>query len=253
MPAISRQVGTVSSNVNVFIPNATVSTGAGLANIIASTVTLAWCRSDQAGVSSWTLTTVTLGTWTASTMVQASSSVALGWYQVSFPHGVFDTGDNAFVHLGGAPSMAPVPILIELTKTDNQTYTSSKVFSSTQVVLAQTNPGSVSTVTIPLGISTGVVSVSSATIPFGVSSVSTPVGVTTATAAVYEGVADALLLRNVSSGANTGRLVREAFYAIRNRVDLTAGVVYATDDTTSSWAFTTSTSAVDPIVEINPT
>jgi hypothetical protein len=108
----------------------------------------------------------------------------------------------------------------------------------------------VSAITIPVGVSQGVVSVSNATIPFGVSTGS--IAISSATAGVNEAIADAFLARNVSGGANTGRLVKEAFYAIRNRVDLSNGIVYATDDTTSSWAFTTSTAAVDPVVEIDP-
>jgi hypothetical protein len=88
------------------------------------------------------------------------------------------------------------------------------------------------------------------TIPFGVSSGS--VAVTSATAAVYEAAADTLLARNVSGGGNTGRSVKEALYVLRNKVDAGAGIVYATDDTTSSWAFTVSTLAGNPIVAIDP-
>jgi hypothetical protein len=61
-----------------------------------------------------------------------------------------------------------------------------------------------------------------------------------------------LLNRNVSGGANTGRLVKEALYVLRNKVDAGAGIVYATDDTTSSWSFSVSTQASDPIVSITP-
>jgi hypothetical protein len=94
------------------------------------------------------------------------------------------------------------------------------------------------------------VTVSAATIPFGVSTGS--VAVTSATAAVYEAAADTLLARNVSGGGNTGRSVKEALYVLRNKVDAGAGIVYATDDATSSWAFTVSTLAGDPIVAIDP-
>ena len=380
MPLISRQIGSVSQNLMVFVPNATVSTGAGLANIIASTVVLAWARDDMSAVSSWTLTSGTLGTWSTSSFTQVGSTSTLGWYQLSAPHGMFASGGQVLAHLAGAAGMAPVPLLIELTKTDNQTYLSS------QTVGFVRNNVSVSTVTIPLGISTGVVSVSAATIPFGVSSISTPVtastagvtsasipfgvssisipvgvstgtvrvsaatipfgvssisgpvavssltagaignffdtgaaffstavvssvvfeiatnatvggnvgvsaitipvgvssiatpvtassvtglvgvstvtiplgvstgsiGVSSATVAVYEGAADALLLRNVSSGANTGRTVREALYVLRNKVDALTGEVFETDDITPAWTFTASTVAGDPIQVIDP-
>ena len=179
MPYISRQIGTVSSLITLFLPDRTVSTGAGLANIVASTVRLTWLRSDQAAVSSWTLTTGTLGTWAASTMVQVGSTSTLGAYQFSLPNGLFASGDNAYAHImSSTAAFAEVPIVIELTKTDNQTYLSS------QTLGAVYNNVSVSTVTIPVGVSTGVVSVSSATIPFGVSSVSTPLTVSSITTPV---------------------------------------------------------------------
>lgn len=134
MPAITRQVGTTSEYLMVFIPDATVSTGVGLANINATNVTMAWYRSDMAAVSTQTLSNGTLGTWAASTFAQALSNGALGWYGVSIPNGVFVSGRSAMVHLAGAPSMAPVPILVELTKTDNQTYFSSQTLSTNQLV-----------------------------------------------------------------------------------------------------------------------
>lgn len=402
MPYFSRQVGTVSSLITVFIPDRTVSTGAGLANIVASTVRLTWLRSDMSAVSSWLLTTGTLGTWTGSTMTQVGSTSTLGAYQFSLPHGLFVSGDTAYAQImSSTATFAEVPLVFELTKTDNQTYLSS------QTVGFVRNNVSVSAATIPFGISTGVVSVSNATIPFGVSSISTPVtassvtaavnvssiygsaavtsaagvwgplevssistpvtastagvtsisipvgvstgtvrvsaatipfgvssltaaalgnffdtgalffstavvssvvfeiatnatvggnvgvsavtipigvssistpvsassvtapvgvstvtipvgvstgtvAVSSATAGVNEGIADALLLRNVSSGANTGRTVREALYVLRNKVDVNLGLVYATDDSTSSWAFTVSTVAGDPIQVIDP-
>ena len=411
MPYFSRQIGTVNSLITVFLPDRTVSTGAGLANIVASTVRLTWLRSDQAAVSSWTLTTGTLGTWAASTMTQVGSTSTLGAYQFSLPNGLFISGDTAYAQImSSTATFAEVPLVFELTKTDNQSYLSSQTIGFVR------NNVSVSAATIPFGISTGVVSVSAATIPFGVSSISTPVtassvtaavnvssiygsaavtsaagvwgplsvssittpvtastagvtsisipvgvstgtvrvsaatipfgvssitgpvsvssltanamgnffdtaaflfstavvssvvfeiatnatvggnvgvsavtipigvssistpvsassvtapvgvstvtipvgvstgtvAVSSATAGVNEGIADAFLLRNVSSGANTGRTVREALYVLRNKVDVNLGLVYATDDTTSSWAFTVSTVAGDPIQVIDP-
>jgi hypothetical protein len=131
---ISRQVGTVSEVLNIFVQDATVSTGAGLANIVASSVSFAWFRSDQATVSTGTGTTGTLGTYGVSSFVQALSNGALGWYQFSPPNGVFVSGRTAAIHLYGAPSMAPLPIEIELTKTDNQTYFSSQALSTNALV-----------------------------------------------------------------------------------------------------------------------
>lgn len=141
MPLISRQVGATSQLLSIFVNDATVSTGAGLANIVASSVTFAWFRDNMSAVSSGTCTTGTLGTYGVSSFVQALSTNALGWYQFSPPNGVFLSGSSAAIHLSLAPSMAPLPILIELTKTDNQTYTSSQTIG---IVL---NPTSVSSLT----------------------------------------------------------------------------------------------------------
>jgi hypothetical protein len=65
-------------------------------------------------------------------------------------------------------------------------------------------------------------------------------------------VADAFLGRNVSGGSSSGRLVKESLYVLRNKVDAGAGIVYQTDDTTSSWAFAVSTVPGNPIQVITP-
>jgi hypothetical protein len=83
--------------------------------------------------------------------------------------------------------------------------------------------------------------------------ISSVLGAVTLTSGERDSVADALLNRNVSSGASSGRLVKEALYVLRNKVDAGIGIVYGTDDTTSSWSFTVSTQASDPIVSIDPT
>jgi len=211
---LSRKIGVTSQLVDVFVPDATVSTGAGLANIIASTVTLSWYRSDQAAVSTQTLTTGTLGTWAASTMTQASSSLALGWYQISLPNGVFATGSHAAALLYGAPSMAPVPITVDL---------STMAIPSLGV--------SVSSLTLPVGVSSFAIAVgvSSFAIDVGVSSVSDKTGYALTTGE-RASIADKILGRNVSSGADGGRTVSEALYVLRNKVDATAGIVYATEE-----------------------
>lgn len=171
---ISRAVGTASEILNVFVQNATVSTGAGLANIVASSVNFTWLRNDQATFSSGTCSSGgTIGTYNVSMFTQVSSTSSLGWYQFGVPNGIFTSGSSALLHLYGAPNMAPVPIEIELTKFDNQQYV------STYDVRSVTNPVGVSTVTDKggYGVSTGV-GVSSFAIRVGVS---TQVGVSSGT------------------------------------------------------------------------
>lgn len=319
MAAYSREVGSQNVYIGVFIPDATVSTGAGLANVSSATVSLSWWRNDMAAVSVQQLTTGTLGTWAASSMVQMNSTLALGWYGVSLPNAMFLSGSASIAHIYAAANMAPVPISFDLTTHAAQNVVNPVGVSTITVgVNASTVSGlvGVSTVTIPVGVSSisvsvnastvsGLVGVSSVTIPIGVSSISTPVTASSVTAGVNvtsnanlvgvstltipvgvsslsvsvnastvsglvgvstntdktgyaltagerASIADRLLGRNVSSGGDGGRTVAEALYVLRNKVDAGAGVVYMTDDSTSSWAFSVSTLAGNPIVAIDP-
>lgn len=56
-------------------------------------------------------------------------------------------------------------------------------------------------------------------------------------------IADRILVRNIASGADGGRDVRSALYALRNKVALdgSTGTVYQTDDTTASWTMSIAT------------
>lgn len=69
-----------------------------------------------------------------------------------------------------------------------------------------------------------------------------------------DSVADALLARNVAGGSSTGRLVKEALYVLRNRTARSSGTltVYGTDDSTTAFTATVTTSSGDPITEIDP-
>ncbi len=67
--------------------------------------------------------------------------------------------------------------------------------------------------------------------------------------------ADALLGRNIAGGSSTGRTVTEAFRRLRNRVAIAAGVmtVYQENDTTSAWTASVTTTAGNPVSEVDPT
>lgn len=68
-----------------------------------------------------------------------------------------------------------------------------------------------------------------------------------------EEIADALLNRNVAGGSNVGRLVKHALYRLINRVAIAAGVltVYGTDDVTAAFTQNVTTSAGNPISEVD--
>ena len=71
-------------------------------------------------------------------------------------------------------------------------------------------------------------------------------------------IADAVLDRNMATGTDSGsptvRTVRQALRASRNRVAIAAGTatVYREDDTTASWTAAVTTTAGNPVSEINP-
>lgn len=73
-------------------------------------------------------------------------------------------------------------------------------------------------------------------------------------ATAAEEIADTILGRNVAGGANGGRMVKEALYANRNKVEVSAGTltVYGTDDITPAFTATVVTTAGNPISSIDP-
>jgi hypothetical protein len=74
------------------------------------------------------------------------------------------------------------------------------------------------------------------------------------TSAAQNAAADSLLARNVAGGSSAGRLVKEALYTLRNKVDIAAGTltVYAVDDVTPAYTATVTTAAGNPISTIDP-
>jgi len=66
--------------------------------------------------------------------------------------------------------------------------------------------------------------------------------------------ADALLGRSIAGGANGGRMVKDALKALRNRVGIATGTmtVYEADDSTPAWTAAVTTTAGDPLSEIDP-
>src|SRR3990167_8871740 len=130
---ISRQVGTLQECYPVFIQDATVSTGLGLPNLTISTFSSYYYRSDMTSTSSVTLvSTGTLGTWSSGQFLQINSTFMRGWYQFCLPNGIFAAGSTCAIHLYGHPSMAPAPILIDITRFNNQGWVSSQPHNITR-------------------------------------------------------------------------------------------------------------------------
>lgn len=73
--------------------------------------------------------------------------------------------------------------------------------------------------------------------------------------AYIESHADTLLGRNVAGGSNTGRLVKEALYALRNKSEIvgsTLNVYNATDGAIAWTASVSSSASADPVTGIDP-
>ena len=156
---ISRQVGTVGELVPIFVQDATVTTGAGLANLTISSFSSYYYRSDMTSTSSVTLvSTGALGTWSSGQFRQINSTFMQGWYQFCLPNGMFVNGSTCAVHMYGHPSMAPVVFEIDIQRFNNQS------------AVVDANPVGVSS----FGIRTGV---SSFDVPVGVSSFGIRIGV----------------------------------------------------------------------------
>ena len=74
-------------------------------------------------------------------------------------------------------------------------------------------------------------------------------------ATAREAIADSFLARAIAGGSNAGRIVRDVFRVLRNKVTIAAGTmtVKAEDDTTTAWtAAVTTTVGANPITEIDP-
>lgn len=67
-------------------------------------------------------------------------------------------------------------------------------------------------------------------------------------------IADRVLARSIAGGADTGRTIRQALQALRNKVAIALGTmtVYAEDDSTPAWTASVATTAGDPISSIDP-
>lgn len=122
MPQISRVAGTTSEILEIFIQNSASTTGAGITSLTSATSSLTayYCRNDQTQAVVISLVAMTAGSFSSGGIVAIDNTNMPGWYQFCPPNGVFTSGRSAGIHLQGAANMAPLPILVELTATNNQ-------------------------------------------------------------------------------------------------------------------------------------
>ena len=172
---IERVVGTTEEMVDIFVQDATVTTGAGLPNLVISTFSSYYHRTDMTSTSSVTLvSTGTMGTWSSGQWLQINSTFMRGWYQFCAPNGMYANGSSVALHMYGHPSMAPVLMRYDITRQNNQ----STVVNAGPVGVSSFNSRvGVSSFDLPVGVSAfGIrVGVSSFGLAVGISS--NPIGV----------------------------------------------------------------------------
>ena len=190
--SFSRQVGSVGQMVDLFVQNATVTTGVGLPNVEISNFSAYYHRTDMTSTSTVTLvSTGTMGTWSSGQWKQINSTLMMGWYQFCMPNGMFVAGSSVSLHMAGHASMAPVVARFDIERFNNQGWVSSEPHNVTRLysAAAVTSADGVlavdvssiqrdSAVTTAAGrLAVGAVGVSAFALPVGVSSIT--VGVST--------------------------------------------------------------------------
>ena len=185
------------------------------------------------------------------------SSIAIPVGVSSLTVGVNVTSVYNTVAVTSVAGYFPTHFDLELTRNVNSTVTFSSVsWSSQAVTVGAVDVTSFSGTAVVLTEGKLTVDVSTA---FGSRLVTSAAGVlgshvTSMRAAIDRQIADALLGRNIAGGADGGRTVTEAVYLLRNRSEIAGGelVVYGTDDATSSWSANVTTTAGNPISQIDP-
>ena len=119
---IQRKTGTTSEILLIFIQDSASTTGAGKTGLAHNTagLTAYYTRSNSTSATAISLVTMALGTYTSGGFREVDATNQPGWYQFCPPNGVFTSGRMTSIHLQGASGMAPCPIAIELTASDNQ-------------------------------------------------------------------------------------------------------------------------------------
>lgn len=113
------QVGSTSIRTFIFVQDSSQTTGVGLTGLVFNSGGLIWydARDDDgnAGGSSVTLATATLGTWTSGGFKEKDAAHMPGVYEIGIPNAALATGSKSVVMmLSGATNMVPVLIEIEL-------------------------------------------------------------------------------------------------------------------------------------------
>jgi hypothetical protein len=244
---LQRAIGQTSQILLLFVQDASVSTGAGLANVVGSNVAYTWFHNSQALVSTGTASTAgTTGTYSTSAWTQVSSSQALGWYSFGAPDGVFAIGDCVGIHFYNAPNMVPLPVEIELVRDNPQQFSSSKVF----LAHTSTSPANVVQIQGQNAVTTGsgILSVSTQALTYQVNVTS---WANSTVAATSSGIVDVNLVNiwNKSAVTSASGILTVSTQSLVGIVVSTQALTYNVNVT--SWANSTVAATSSGIVDVN--
>lgn len=116
MAKISRDAGSTSQILEIFIRDSSSTTGGGLTGLVFNSagLTAYYHRNTDTTATAITLVTMTVGTFTSSGFKEIDATNMPGWYQFCPPNAAFASGSSVSIHLKGATNMAPCPIEIDL-------------------------------------------------------------------------------------------------------------------------------------------
>lgn len=109
--------GDTSKTVDIFLPDSSSTTGAGLAGLVFNTASLAcYYRNTATGtVTAITLATQTVaGAWSSGGFKELDATNAKGMYRFDIPNAVLASAGDGFIYFYGATNLAPTPVQISV-------------------------------------------------------------------------------------------------------------------------------------------
>jgi len=288
------QLGNTSRTEYIWIQDSSSTTGGGLTGLVFNSAGLtAYYVTERGSATAITLVTLASATaaYSSGGFIAVDGTNMPGLYRIDIPNAVFATADKSVVLLKGATNMAPVvleyqivgfnpddAVRLGLTAIPNVAQGTSGSLptgnATGQVTVATNNDktgyalsgtqtfnvtgnitgnlsGSVGSIGTG-GITSGSFATDSITATAIAADAITSAEL--ATSAIDE-IADGILNRNIAGGSSSGRLVKDALRALRNKSVVATGTltVYQEDDTTTAWTATVASDpTAEPIISIDP-
>lgn len=119
------KAGTTSQRLRVFLQDSSSTTGAALTGLAYNTANLkmSYIRDDQSTVTTVTLATASVGTFTSGGFKEIHATDFPGLYEIGVPNAALTSGKSVQIAIWGATNLLPCLIEIELTAVDHQSTT----------------------------------------------------------------------------------------------------------------------------------